>query len=79
MNKSQSQNEYIGIDSSSLYTQENRQGIEECMGENNERKGAKEDCQVRMQNISKKSNELSLGNIYNSKYRFTTICNYKYF
>jgi hypothetical protein len=49
--------------SGSLYTQENRQGIEECIGEN--KRGVKEDCQLRMQNISQESNELSLGNIYN--------------
>jgi hypothetical protein len=39
VNKSQSQNECIGIISSSLYTQENERGIEECMGEDNEEKG----------------------------------------
>jgi hypothetical protein len=65
MNKSQSQNEWISIDSSSLYTQENGRGIEECIGENDEQKGAKEDCQQRMWNLSKKSNELNLGDIYN--------------
>jgi hypothetical protein len=35
VNKSQSQNECIVSDS--LYTQENRQGIEECIGGNNEK------------------------------------------
>jgi hypothetical protein len=30
--------------SGSLNTQENRRGIEECIGENNEKRGAKEEC-----------------------------------
>jgi hypothetical protein len=60
VNKSQSQNECIGIISGSLYTQENRWGIEECIGENNEKRGVKEDCQLRMRNLSQESNELSL-------------------
>jgi hypothetical protein len=36
-NASRSQNECIGIISVSLYTQANKRGIEECMGENRER------------------------------------------
>jgi hypothetical protein len=35
-NASRSQNECIGIISGSLYTQANKRGIEECMGENHE-------------------------------------------
>jgi hypothetical protein len=35
-NASQSQNECIGIISGSLYTQANKRGIQECMGENHE-------------------------------------------
>jgi hypothetical protein len=37
MKESQSQNECIGFISGSLCTQENRRGIEECIGENNEK------------------------------------------
>jgi hypothetical protein len=80
VNESQSQNECIGMNSSSLYTQENRRGIEEYIGENNSKRGVKEDCQVRMRNISKKSNELSLGEIYNSAYQtvLSFLCQCKY-
>jgi hypothetical protein len=49
-----------------IYTQENRWGIEECIGENNEKRGVKEDCQLGMRNLSQESNELSLGDIYNT-------------
>jgi hypothetical protein len=46
-------------------TQENRWGIEECIRENNEKRGVKEDCQLRMRNLSQESNKLSIGDVYN--------------
>jgi hypothetical protein len=66
VNESQSQDECIGFVSGSLYTQENRRGIEECIGENNEKKRVKEDFQLRMQNHSQESKGLSLGDTYNT-------------
>jgi hypothetical protein len=55
--------------SGSLYTQENRRGIEECIGENNEKRGAKEQCQLRMRNYSQERNRLSLDDIYNNGFK----------
>jgi hypothetical protein len=71
VNKSQSQNECIGIVSGSLYTQENRQGIEECIGENNSKRGVKEDCQLRMWNIVMKVTKYAQA-IYTTKGLFSS-------
>jgi hypothetical protein len=47
-----------------VYIHKKTRGSEECIGETNEKRGIKEDCQLGMRNL-KRSNELSLDDIYN--------------